>query len=103
MKKIIGYIPVIVIVLFLALFFSYQNGYYDKYMKSKISLTNEAIEKFENDIKDGEDVTIEDYLPNEKNYATKASAISLKVSNKFENIISNGVKFIFKKISSVVE
>ena len=72
-------------------------------MKDKINLTNQAIEKFEEDIKDGKDVLLEDYLQNEKSYSTKTSTASLKVSNKLENIISNGIKYIFRKISNVVE
>ena len=103
MKKIFNYMPIIIIVLFLGLFFSYQNGYYDKYMRDKIDLTNQNIERFEQDLIDGRDVTLEDYLEQEKSYATKISHLSLKVSNKLENIISRGIKYIFKKISSFVE
>jgi len=103
MKKIIKNIPLIILIMLLGLYFSYQNGYYDKYMRDKINLTNQNIEKFENDIKEGRDVTIEDYLKEEKSYTTKTGNISLKVSNKLENIINKGMRFIFKKISSVVE
>jgi len=103
MKKFIKNIPLIILIMLLGLYFSYQNGYYDKYMRDKINLTNQNIEKFENDIKEGRDVTIEDYLKEEKSYTTKTGNISLKVSNKLENIINKGMRFIFKKISSVVE
>ncbi len=103
MKKIIKNIPLIILVLLAFLYFSYQNGYYDKYMRERINLTNQNIEKFESDIKEGRDVTIEDYLKEEKSYSTKTGNISLKISNKLENIINNGVKYLFKKISSIVE
>lgn len=103
MKKIIPHIPLIILLILGFLYFSYQNGYYDKYMRDKINLTNQNIEKFELDVKEGRDVTIEDYLDKEKNYSTKTGNMSLKVSNKLEQIISNGIKFIFKKISNVVE
>ena len=103
MKKIIPHIPLIILLILGFLYFSYQNGYYDKYMRDKINLTNQNIEKFELDVKEGRDVTIEDYLDKEKSYSTKTGNMSLKVSNKLEQIISNGIKFIFKKISNVVE
>lgn len=103
MKKIIPHIPLIIFILLGFLYFSYQNGYYDKYIKDKINLTNQNIERFELDVKEGRDVTIEDYLEEEKSFATKTGNMSLKVSNKLENIISNGIKYIFKTISSVVE
>lgn len=103
MKKVLNNIPLIILILLLGLYFSYQNGYYDKYMRDKIKLTNQNIEKFEQDIKDFKDVTIEDYLQEEKSYATKTSNISLKVANKLENVINEGIKFLFRKISSIVE
>ena len=103
MKKILKQMPLIIIILLGLLYFTYQNGYYDKYMKDKINLTNQNIEKFELDVKEGKDVTIEDYLNEEKTFTTKTGNISLKISNKIENLISKGIKFIFKKISSVVE
>ena len=102
-KKIIQNIPIIIFLLLGLLYFSYQNGYYDKYMRDKINVTNQNIERFEIDIKEGRDVTIEDYLEDEKSYATKTGNMSLQISNKLENIISKGIRFIFKKISSIVE
>ena len=101
--KIIKYIPFIIIIIFLCLFYAYQNGYYEKYTRDKINLTNEYIEKFEQDVLDGKDITLENYLEQDKNYSTKISNISLKMSNKLEKIINSGIKYIFKKISSVVE
>jgi len=103
MKKIVKYIPIILIILFLALFYSYQNGYYEKYTRDKINLTNKNIEQFEQDILDGKDVSISDYLEEEKSYETKTGTISLKVSSKLENIINNSIKLIFRKISNFVE
>ena len=102
MKKVLKNISLIILILLLFLYFSYQNGYYDKYMRDKIKLTNQNIEKFEQDIKDFKDVTIEDYLQEEKSYATKTSNISLKVANKLENVINEGIKILFRKISSIV-
>lgn len=103
MKKILKYFPVLLIIVFLGLYFSYQNGYYESVIRDKMALTNQNIEKFEQDVKDGHDITLDDYFIQEKNYSTKASSISLKVSNKLENIIDSGIKYLFRKIASVVE
>ena len=103
MKKIFKFIPIIIIIIFLCLYFSYQNGYYERIIRDKITLTNVRIEEFEQDIKDGKDVTIEDYLDEEIDYSTKMGNASLKVGEKLENIINEGIKYIFKKISNVVE
>ena len=103
LKKGITYLPIIIIILFIGLYFVYQNGYYEQITRNKIILTNEQIEKFEQDVIDGKDVTIESYVDNSKSYSTKIGNISLKVSNKVENILNKGIKYIFKKISSVLE
>lgn len=102
-KKGIGYIPIIIIVLLLGLYFAYQNGYYEQITRDKIMLTNEQIEHFEQDIIDGKDVSLEKYIDNNKSYSTKIGNASLKVSNKIENTINKLIKFLFKKISKVVE
>ena len=103
MKKILKSIPFIVILLFLALYFAYQNGYYERILRDKTTITNIQIEQFEQDIKDGKDVSIEDYLEEKKDYSTKLGKTSLKVGDNLQKIINSGVKFIFKKISSIVE
>ena len=103
MKKSLKYIPILLIISFFGLYIAYQNGYYEKITRDKINLTNQRIEQFEQDIKDGVDVTIDDYLDEEKDYTTKTSKASLKISSKLENIIDSGIKFIFRKISSIVE
>ena len=103
LKKNISYLPLIIIILFIGLYLIYQNGYYEKVTRDKIMLTNEQIEKFEQDIVDGKDVSLEKYVDNSKNYTTKVGNISLKVSNKVENGLNKVIKFIFNKISSVVE
>ena len=102
-KKGISYIPIILIIIFIGLYFVYQNGYYDKMTRDKIILTNEQIEKFEQDVIDGKDVSLEKYMNNSKSYSTKVGNISLKVSNKIENTINKVIKYIFRKISKVVE
>lgn len=103
MKKLFKVIPLFLIIIFLGLYFIYQNGYYDKVMQNKITLTNENIEQFEQDILDGKDVSLDDYLPDEPSYATKTGNLSLKLSSNIENIFNNSIKYIFKKIASVVE
>ena len=102
-KKSLSFIPIILIFMFIGLYLLYQNGYYDKLTRNKIMLTNEQIEKFEQDVIDGKDVTLEDYVEEKKDYTTKMSKASLSISDKFNNIIDECIKFLFKKISSVVE
>lgn len=101
--KIFKLFFLLLIIGFLGLYFVYTNGYSDKIIGDKVILTNEQIEEFEQDILNGEDILLESYLKEENNYSTKTSDMSLKLSNKLENIVDSSIKFIFRKIGSVVE
>ena len=103
MKKIFPYFIILLILSFLGLYFAYSNGYYELKQREKVSLTNQKIEEFESDILSGKDVNLETYLKKDNTYQTKTSEFSLKASEKIENIIDSGIKFIFKKISNLVE
>lgn len=101
--KIFKLLILLLIVSFLGLYFAYINGYSDKIINDKVTMTNQKIEEFEQDILNGEEILLESYLDVENNYSTKASNMSLKLSSKIENIIDSSIKFIFRKISGVVE
>ncbi len=93
----------LLIVVFLGLYYAYSNGYYEKRQNDKILLTNEKIEQFEQDIKDGKDISLEDYEEEEEDYSTRTSKFSLNLSSKAEHIVDSAIKFIFKKLGNVVE
>lgn len=101
--KIFKLFIIVLILGFLGLYFAYSNGYQESLRKSKVNLTNEKIEMFENDILNGSNILLESYLENEKNYSTKTSKISLKISSKIENTVDLGIKFIFKKLGNMLE
>ena len=101
--KIFKVFVIISIISFLGLFFAYSNGYSENMRRNKINLTNEKIEEFENDVMSGENISINDYLDDDKDYSTKTSKASLKVSSKIENIVDYSIKFIFRKLGNMVE
>ena len=101
--KVFKIFILLIIIGFLGLFFAYSNGYYEKMQGDKMILTNQMIEEFEQDILNGEDIKLESYLKNDKDYSTNTSKASLKISNKIENIVDSGIKFIFRKLGNIVE
>lgn len=94
---------ILLIISFLGLYFAYTNGYYEKEKAKKIQMTNSQIEKFEEDIKNNEEILLKNYLETNKKYQTKTSEISLKIANKAENIVSSSIKFIFQKLGKMIE
>lgn len=93
MNKIIKIVLLIITILFLSLYFSnYSNEYYE----TKTYLTEEAIRKYENDLKENKTIIPNKYLPKEKNYNNKASKIGLNSSNFLEKVINKSLKYIAK-------
>lgn len=103
LKKVSKVFLFLLILAFLALFFAYSNGYYERMQGEKVNLTNQMIEQFEKDIQAGLDVSLESYLQEEKDYSSKTSKTSLNISEKLENTVDSVIKFIFKKIGEIVE
>jgi exopolysaccharide biosynthesis protein len=61
-KKIL---KIVFIVLFLSFIIAYvieKSGYYEYNLRNKTVLTKESMEKFEKDVSEGRDVSIEDYV-----------------------------------------
>lgn len=97
MNNIFKILGLLIIVFFLSLYFSkYNNDYYE----NKNDLTEEAIKKYEKDLKDGKSINSNNYKKEEKNYNNKASIIGLKASKLIEDTFSYGLKHIVKYIDN---
>ena len=100
MNKTIKIIGIVLFVMFLSVYFSrYNTNYYE----NRNALTEEAIVKFEQDIKEGKDISINTYLKEEKDYNNKASTIGLKLSQGIEIGFKKSLKLLFKCMEGLVE
>ena len=62
--------------IFVASYFVEKTGYYDYKLQEKTILTSEQIKKFEQDLKDGKKVDIEEYFKkNEKDYSNNITRV----------------------------
>lgn len=103
MDKISKYLIGIIIIVFLVMFFSSSGGYYEYELNKKTNLTKEAIERFEQDVKAGKEIDINNYVVKEnKNYDNKFSKAGLTLSNNIKLFFSEGVKFIFNSLGDFV-
>ena len=62
----------------------------------------QMILKYEEDLKNGIDVTKENYDIKKPDYSNKYTNTTLKVSEKIKNLIDGSIKFIFKKMNGMV-
>lgn len=92
----------LLIVLFLGLYISSMTGYY-KYTESKKSvLTEEAIERFEQDISDGKEINVSSYLEETTNYNNIFSSFGLKVSSLIEKGFNKAMTSLFKELAKAI-
>lgn len=103
-NKLITIIFGIFLFSFIIIYFSEITGYYEYKNYQKTSLTNEQIKKYEEDIKNGVEVDLNEYLiKNNKKYNNKLSVLASKISNGISKIVKGGVEYSFKYISKLIE
>lgn len=94
----------ILFLIFLTLYISQANGYYEYSVSKKTSFTEEQIKKFEQDIKDGKNIDVTEYLNNtNKNYQNKLSKVALSLSETISKYTKMSIEKFFSIIGSAVE
>ena len=103
LNKAFRYAILISFVTFFALYLSQSTGYFEYRNSKKVALTNEQIEKFEKDVKEGKNIDLEDYIGvNNKSYQNKVSKTGLSISNATEKVIQKIIGGSFKVLGDLV-
>ena len=92
----------LLIIMFLGLFFAYQNGLGERWNNERKVLTEDMIKEYEEDLKKGVDVTKKEYVVTKPTYSNVYSSNILKVSKKIEEGINRVIKYFFKKVSDSI-
>ena len=95
-------ILIILFLIYIALYIAMESGYYENKIGERVELTNDRIEQFEKDIKDGKEIDLNDYMIEEdKDYGSKFSKFGVQVSDKTEKFMTKGIQNIFNFIGSL--
>ncbi len=87
---------------YVALLIAFESGYYNTKVSNKAVLTKEAMEKFENDLKNGEMVDVKDYLKEEKvDYSNSITKIGNKASKCIEEVMTKGLTNLFNALKGL--
>lgn len=90
-------------ILFIALYFTQTTGFYEFEQRKITSLTEEQIQKFEQDVKEGKKIDLENYADvGKKDYDNQLSRFSLSLSKKLENVFSSSIESLFKAMERMV-
>ena len=93
MKRLIKLIGIILLIFFLAL---YLSSYNTSYYENKNILTEDAIKRFEKDLKEEKKINVNNYIEKEKNYNNKVSTYTLKLSNLIDKCINKSLRLVLK-------
>lgn len=100
--------PVIIILIilfgiYMAIYYAMASGYYEYKEYNKMILTEEAMKRFEEDVSNGKDISIEEYITKtNKDYSNKVSDLGLKAGESLETFVTKGLGNFFKVISKLV-
>ena len=101
-KRLAEIIFGILVILFLGLYISQMTGYYQYSESKKTTLTESAIQRFEQDVKEGKEIHAGDYLEKETDYNNKASNLGMKVSKLIEASFNKAMNTIFDELSKAI-
>lgn len=90
------------ILLFLGLYFFYNNGYYTSKIKEEQLLMEQKIDEYEQDLQNGIDVSVKDYSLERKNYSNDYTKINLKIGKSIEELFQRSIKLIFNKMNNAI-
>jgi len=101
-KNIVRFSFITVFILFLCIYIGQATGYYEYNNYKKTTLTNEAINRFEEDVKNGKTIDAKDYMEQDKVYANSLNKVGIKTSNMIETAFNKVMGYIFKEVNNVV-
>ena len=88
---------------FTAIYVSEATGYYEFEQHNKKVLTEQKIKQFEEDVANGKNIDINDYVVNNKqNYETKLSKLGDKMSTSVKKIIVEGLNNTFDFFNNIL-
>ena len=78
--------------LYLSLTIAMESGYYEAKLSEKTTITKEAMERFEEDVRLGKEVDITDYVTDiHQDYSNSTTKAGVYFSSKMEDLMSEGI------------
>ena len=104
LNKFFKSILIMLFIIYITIYISQKTGYYEYKNFQKTVLTNEQIKTFEQDVKNGKEVNLKDYVVNtNKNYQTNLSKVGLDLSNLISSCINKGINSSFDFLVKLVD
>ena len=104
LEKILRTSFILLFIFFITIYVFYNSGYYEYELHKRVELTNEQIEKFESDVKNNENIDVNDYVNNTiDDYSNAFSDVGASFSSFTSKYVKEGINGVFKMISKLME
>ena len=82
----------ILFIVYISLTIAISTGYYEAKLSEKTTITDEAMRQFEEDVRNGKDVDITDYVTDiREDYSNTTTKAGVFISQIVENVMSKGI------------
>ncbi len=82
----------ILFIIYLSLTIAIQTGYYEAKLSERTTITNEGMKQFEQDVRNGLNVDIKDYMSDiHEDYSNKTSKAGIAISSAIEKFMTDGI------------
>jgi len=103
-KKIIKFICIMFFIAFVICYVIGESGYYEYELANKKYLTEEEMKRFEEDVKNGEDIDLKDYTVNTRiDYTNKFTRAVTNTSLSINKYLKQSIESVFSVINKLVE
>lgn len=87
----------ILFIIFAAYMVAYNSGYYEANISRKSRITEEKLQEFERDVKDGKEIDIKNYVENEYvDYSSSLSKLGNRFSSSIDTFMDSGLSDFFE-------
>lgn len=90
------------IIIFLVVYLGLATGYVEADNAKKTRLTEEAMEKYEQDLKAGKKIDVKNYMEEEKVYSNRISNVALGTSSIIEKGFNAIMNYLFSEVDKAV-
>lgn len=103
LTKIFKKIFIFLLTGFTAIYISEATGYYEFEQHNKKVMTEEKIREFENDVKQGKNIDLNNYMVDDtKNYESKLSKFGDDMSDRIEDVVVGCLNATFNYLNGIM-
>lgn len=102
-KSIVRMVIGVLGIVFLVVYFGMASGYLEVENRRKTALTQEAMEKYEKDLKEGKKIGMDAYLVEKKVYSNHISSVVLEMSSIIEKGFNAILDYLFSEVDKAVK